>query len=292
MTDTAADILAGLRPLGSDLTPELVQGTYRVVTPHAARLDPAICEASWDHAYGPHPRQRLDVFRPKGTAPRTVVIYVHGGGFSAGDKGGEGKPFFANVGAWATRLGMGAVAMTYRLAPEAQWPDGGRDVAAAVAYLAENSAALFGAAPRVVLVGQSAGATHVADCLTGRGGPRHPAIAGAVLMSGIFDYVRLESRAMADAYFGTDPARFAEHSTLPLLAALDLPLMFTLAELEARTFHDQAMAVVEAFMARTGRWPAMHYLPGHNHISPAPLIGSVADDSGPLIERFIAGLAG
>ena len=84
------DPLAPLRPLGAVLTPDLVQATYRVITPLATALDPAVTRATWDIAYGPHPRNRLDLYRPAGGEPaETLVLFVHGGGFAGGDKGGE-----------------------------------------------------------------------------------------------------------------------------------------------------------------------------------------------------------
>jgi len=39
-----------------------------------------------DVTYGDHPRNRLDLWRPKGAGPFPLVLYIHGGGFRAGDK--------------------------------------------------------------------------------------------------------------------------------------------------------------------------------------------------------------
>ena len=40
-----------------------------------------------DVAYGPHPRNVLDVYKPsRGTSPSPVVIFVHGGAYVGGDK--------------------------------------------------------------------------------------------------------------------------------------------------------------------------------------------------------------
>ena len=282
------DPLAPLRPLGAVLNPDLVQATYRVIAPLAAALDPATTAARYDIAYGPHPRNRLDLYRPAGDAPvETVVLFVHGGGFAGGDKGGEGKPFFANIGQWAASEGFAAVAMTYRLLPDAKWPSGAQDVAAAIAHISENAETLFGTSPRIVLAGQSAGAINVADYLAGRAGPVHAAVAGAVLMSGLYDFTRHDRRTFEDAYFGEAPAQFAAHSTLAALASCPLPLMFTVAELDPPHFQRQAAHLVEIWMAENGAWPLMHYMPGHNHISPAPLIGSAVDTLGPVIARFV-----
>ena len=37
-------------------------------------------------AYGKHPRQMLDVYRPAGTTSAPVLVYVHGGGYVGGNK--------------------------------------------------------------------------------------------------------------------------------------------------------------------------------------------------------------
>jgi len=39
-----------------------------------------------DVTYGDHPRNRFDLWRPKGEGPFPLVLYIHGGGFRAGDK--------------------------------------------------------------------------------------------------------------------------------------------------------------------------------------------------------------
>ena len=45
-------------------------------------------------------------------------MFVHGGGFVAGDKHTPGTPRYELVGAWAARHGWVGVTMTHRLAPE------------------------------------------------------------------------------------------------------------------------------------------------------------------------------
>jgi acetyl esterase/lipase len=52
-----------------------------------------------DVKYGPAERNLLDVFGPEtGTSARPVLIFVHGGGFVAGNKrGSNGSPFYDNI---------------------------------------------------------------------------------------------------------------------------------------------------------------------------------------------------
>ena len=66
---------------------------------------------------------------------KPVLLFVHGGGFIAGDKHTEGSPFYSNIGAWAVKNGFTGVNMTYRLAPANPWPAGIEDIRAAVEFI-------------------------------------------------------------------------------------------------------------------------------------------------------------
>jgi acetyl esterase/lipase len=68
-----------------------------------------------DVAYGEHPRQKLDLYstdRPKAR----VLLFVHGGGFVAGDKASD-PVFYGNVPRYFSHNGYLGVAMNYRPAP-------------------------------------------------------------------------------------------------------------------------------------------------------------------------------
>ena len=71
-----------------------------------------------DVKYGPADRHLLDVFMPEAnSSARPVLIYVHGGGFVAGNKRNPGSPFYDNIMLWAAKNGFVGVNATYRLAP-------------------------------------------------------------------------------------------------------------------------------------------------------------------------------
>jgi acetyl esterase/lipase len=75
--------------------------------------------------YGPLARQRLDVWRTSTTplhAP--VVLYIHGGSWTMGDKREQGRPMLHEF----VRRGWIAVVPNYRLAPRNPWPAQARDV--------------------------------------------------------------------------------------------------------------------------------------------------------------------
>ncbi len=156
------DLWEQLRSLGSELTPAQIQATIALMAPHAARPGPDV-EVHRDVAYGPDPRHRLDVFVPSAGADRApVLVFVHGGGFVMGDKGAPDAPFYNNVGLWAARSGCIGVTMTYRLAPAAPWPAGSEDVGGAVQFLHGDVERWGGDPKNVFVMGQSAGAVHVA----------------------------------------------------------------------------------------------------------------------------------
>jgi acetyl esterase/lipase len=143
-----------------------------------------------DIKYGPADRNLLDVFVPETpSAKRPVLIYVHGGGFVGGDKRAPGSPFYDNVMLWAVKNGFIGVNATYRLAPQAPWPAGAEDLGAVVQWTSDKISERGGDPARVFLMGQSAGAVHVASYVAHtefhkvEGG----GLAGAILLSGIYD---------------------------------------------------------------------------------------------------------
>ena len=106
--------------------------------------------------------QRLDIYTPDAAeAPYGVIVIIHGGGWTVGDKRGE-LPMSAIPGFLA--LGYAVASVNYRLAPDAVFPAQLLDVKAAIRYL-RASAPAFGLDPnRIAVVGESAGG-HLAALL-------------------------------------------------------------------------------------------------------------------------------
>ena len=277
-------VLAALAQWGRDFTMDMIQGTTALFAPLVAVPDEA--RVTRDVIYGPHPRHRLDIFRPKGTAPAPCVLFVHGGGFVMGDKGAAGAPFQNNIGAWAMGEGFVGATMTYRLAPEAKWPDGRNDVISAILHLAEHAEEYLIDPERIFIMGTSAGATHVADTIAAPGDAAGR-IAGAVLLSGIYDMEIAERDQFKPAYYGEDKSTWTKASSLPGLAASPVPCLFTVSELDPPDFQRQATALVSAWVAEKGRWPRIIQLAGHNHLSSASQIGSTIDGLGAEIASFV-----
>jgi len=286
-------IRAQLESLGRDLTPEMLGGTNRLFA-GMIEAPGAGVEITRDLGYGPDPRNRLDIFSTPDARNAPVLVFVHGGGFVMGDKHTEGSPFYSNVGAFAPREGFVGVAMTYRLAPANRFPSGVEDMRAAVSWLRENAAAYGGDPAKIVLCGQSAGAAHVAGYVAHRAFHAVPGggIAGAIMLSGIYDTTTCEPNSFAEAYYGEDRAGWGPASALAGLLNTEIPLLFSVAEFDPADFQRQAAQLAGEWGRTKGEYPPMQRLAGHNHLSPALSIGSPERESGAMIAGFVRRIAG
>jgi acetyl esterase/lipase len=279
-----------MRALGAQFNPDVIQKTLGFYAPRVERPDEM--RVVRDLSYGPDARHRLDLFRPQGQAGnRPVLVFVHGGGFVGGDKGAPEAAFYNNVGAWAAAQGFVGVNVTYRLAPAHPWPAGAQDLAQAVEWLKANIGQHGGDPAQIVLVGQSAGGSHVAGYLAGHHGGTAD-VAGAVMMSAMYDVVNLEHAEMENAYYGTDPSRFAAQSSLKGLIASAIPQLFTVCELEPAKFQMQAKRLVDDWTAAKGALPPLIQLLDHNHLSIIAQVGTPHDTFGPELAAFVRKAAG
>ena len=280
------DVIAQLKTFDPAITPELAERSWALLTPFHEKAGYTAPRIDRDLRYGEHERHRLDVHTSDGPggAARPVVVFVHGGGFTGGDKLIPGTPRYDLFGAWAVRHGYVGVTMTYRLAPGHKWPSGAVDVAAAVAWIRENIAAYGGDPDRIVVGGNSAGAVHVASYVAGHGGTS-AAIRGAALLSGIYRLRTPRPGEPEHAYFGPDPDPASE--TLSGLVASDVPLLFGVAENDPPAFHREAAGVVAAWQEKRGIMPNLVWVEGHNHMT---VIASLTVDEPALgvpLRRFV-----
>jgi acetyl esterase/lipase len=106
-----------------------------------------------DVAYGPEPRQKLDIYTPRGAAPRATVIFIYGGSWKSGT-----KELYRFLGQALTGRGYQVVVADYLLYPQVRYPAFVEDTALAVAWTKANIGARAGRPDRIVLMGHSAGA--------------------------------------------------------------------------------------------------------------------------------------
>jgi triacylglycerol lipase len=288
-----AQISRRIRALGCEISPQAIEGTAALYAPYQEREPYSGVNVARDVSYGPNERHRLDVFQATERKSRAapMLLFVHGGGFVGGDKRTPGSPYNDNVALWAVRHGLVGINMTYRLAPQHPWPAGAEDVAAAVSFLRKNAERYGGDAGRIVLIGTSAGAVHCASYVAH---PEfHPAgdagIAGAVLLSGIYDIVAAPRNPFQAAYFGSDEQQYGRASTIEGMVASRVPLMFVLTEMDPPEFHRQALLLLDAWLARRGRLPYFFHMMGHNHLSSSMHLNSPDGSLGERLLDFIDG---
>lgn len=280
---------AALGRLGPQLTPEMIAETRRLCAADLPADLLSDVDVLRDTSYGSHDRHVLDVYTPKSEAValRPIVLYVHGGGFVAGSKGDDTSPFGPNIGAWAARSGFVGATMNYRLAPEATWPDGADDITAAVRWLQENCAQFGGDFESIVIVGQSAGAMHVADFLGRHRRHPTPRISGAALISCLYDVGAAADLPIHRAYWGDDLATWESKGSVETILETDVPLLLAVAEYDDTQFARQAATITDAWLTQHATFAPMHFLAGQNHLSTVYSIGSTDDALGPLLRDFV-----
>lgn len=269
-TGMPEEIARALREIGPVIAPAETAALYAPLHANAS-LDGVT--VTRDARYGTHERHVLDVFTaaPAGSG-RPVLVFVHGGGFTRGAKSAPGSPFYDNVMRWAASEGLVGVNVNYRLAPQHRWPSGIEDLAAVVAWIERSIAEHGGDLQRIFLWGHSAGAAHVADYLADaeRAG-KDAKIAGAILTSGFYDLG--DEVSTWQAYYGDDVSTYAERSSLPWLAASDVPLLVNDAELDPESFRIETRKLLR--LRDMNRKPTRYvHLAKHSHLSETYAVGT------------------
>lgn len=104
-------------------------------------------------AYGPHERNILDFYKAKGDGPRPLLVYIHGGGWTGGDKKQDPKGFQPYL-----DKGISYAAINYRLTPDNPLPAPVHDAARAIQFIRTKAAEWNIDTKYIALTGGSAGA--------------------------------------------------------------------------------------------------------------------------------------
>ncbi len=173
-----------------------------------------------EFAYGNHKDQTLDLYPAPGATPAPTMIYVHGGGWSKGDKARVGmKASYFNAKGW------NFVSANYRLHPDGAPPKNVEDVAKAIAWVHDHAAERGGDPDKLFIMGHSAGAYLVALVATDmrpmlKAGKDLSVIKGVVALdTQAYDIPELmkDSRgggALYETIFSADPASWKDASPI------------------------------------------------------------------------------
>ncbi|MYA87379.1 MAG: alpha/beta hydrolase [Boseongicola sp. SB0662_bin_57] len=229
--------------------------------------------ARFDVAYGPRPRQRLDVF-PAGTGT-PAHLFFRGGYWRLGEK--EDRRFPAT--AWIPR-GVAWIVPNYRLAPEASLPGILEDAQAAFDWVISNAETCGIDRKQVHLSGNSAGA-QLAAMVAARTAPEN--VASLTLISGLYDLQPLLEEE-PNGWLNLDVETACAMSPVHHLPPPELPVTVSCGGAETEAFRLQSREFAEALRANGN--PVDHFeSPGQNHMEIITEIGTPGTPVFAALER-------
>jgi acetyl esterase/lipase len=252
LSSLSSALMAGCSPAG------LLNGFSRLAGDQA-RL--ALSDAS----FGDDPRLKLDVWVPRGasSAPRPVVVFFYGGGWTSGERGDYGF-----VGRAFAASGFVTIIPDYRLVPQVRFPAFIEDGARAVRWTRDHAAQFGGDPERIDIAGHSAGAYIGAMLALDRhyladAGVDPAAIRAAAVLSGPYDFYPFTEQRSRDALgawprpLETQPIHFVRPDAPPML------LMHGTADTVVRPRNSQRLA---AALKSAGAKAELKLYPGKSHI--------------------------
>jgi len=190
------------------LPPEAVEMARRVVALTTPGMDAMEVTRDLRYTDAPGDHLRMDVYRPPGLAAEArlpAVVFVHGGG-------PDGAPFkemglFRSMGRLVAAQGFVGVTFTARIGyPDTHLALGGADVAAALAHVAVQAAALNVDAERLALYAVSGGGPMLTPYLRDAPAPIRALVAlyPILAIEGVSPYAEAET---AETLAAWDPTR-------------------------------------------------------------------------------------
>ena len=125
----------GMRECVRAALPKLSDSCRNAIGERGASAPPA--PGSRELTYGADPKQRLDLLVPPGTKRAPLLLFVHGGGWSIGDK----RTGAGVKAAHFTAQGWAFASANYRLVPQVSVEQQAADIAAAIAWARSNAVA-------------------------------------------------------------------------------------------------------------------------------------------------------
>lgn len=165
----------------------------------------ATCDKTEGIAYGPDPRQKLDVYVPRPSMENApVVVFFYGGSWNSGSRSD-----YAFVGEALASRGIIAVLADYRLYPQVRYPLFLEDGARAVAWAHEHIRQYSGNPQRLYLMGHSSGAYNVAMLaldpgLLGAVGLSPHNLSGWIGLAGPYDFLPIKNPQVRPVFFWPD----------------------------------------------------------------------------------------
>jgi len=257
--------------------------------PACAALRPGgLTEGARDVFYGPHPRQRMDIYVPSdgANAPKPVVFFVYGGSWANG-----AKETYAFVGEALSARGFVTVIADYRLVPEVRFPSFIEDGALALRFVRDNIARFGGSPGAIHLMGHSAGAYNAMMLTLDKRylaavGMRAGDIRSAIGLSGPYDFLPFDIDVTKEAFGNArDPAQ-----TQPInFARRDAPPIFLATGSEDRTVLPRNSERLALALRKAGaRSVSLKIYPGLDHAGTATALSRILQWRAPILADVVA----
>ena len=242
-------------------------------------IDPAVAPArNIEYVEHAGPKQKLDLFLPKDKTNFPVLVFLHGGGWTSGD-----RALYQPLGNMLAKAGIGVAIPSYRLMPGVKFEEQIADVAASVAWVAKNISSRGGDLSRFFISGHSAGG-HLASLLAldpshlKKHGVDLSIIRGVMSLSGVYDVKEIPRFGDMETRNAASPAEYVRSGLPPFLITYcqwDYPFL----PYQAREF--------SAALKRSFVHTKLVYVPGLSHISEVIHMMDPEDITLKSILRFI-----
>lgn len=232
-----------------------------------------------DLPYGPHKRERLDIF-PAESANAPVQVFFHGGYWKALEK--EVFHFIANG---FIDNGVTTALVNYPLVPQVTMDDLVNACQRAVTWIYHNIANYNGDPDKIYTSGHSAGG-HIVAMLTATNWsifdvPQN-IIKGGCAISGLFNLLPIQLCYLNDE-LSMDKAAARRNSPVFLSPACSTPLIVTVGQRESDEYHAQTRELIDVWSAKGITFTHLP-IPNANHFS---ILDSFVDNKAPLNQAIL-----
>lgn len=229
-------------------------------------------------------KHKLDLFVPEGLQSAPVLLFIHGGGWTSGDKN-----LYSYLGHTFARAGFATVVINYRLSPQVQHPAHIEDVARAFAWTHKNIAQYGGDPAKIFVAGHSAGGHLTALlALDAQYLKAHhltlSAIKGAIPISGVYDVTSPFS--LYRTVFGADPQQRQAASPITHTGPNRPPFLVIYAEFDLPGLEAQARQLVSLLKQNSSETELLK-VSATDHITIIVNIGLSGDPTTEAILKFM-----
>jgi acetyl esterase/lipase len=284
-----AALITGVTALGA-LTPMAFFSPGEIFSSVVGERGPKITRGA---AYGPNPRQKLDVYEPSAPcASGAVVLFLYGGAWTSGERATYGF-----VGSALASRGITTVIADYRLYPEVRFPGFVDDAAQAYAWVAKNFGQASPVAPSrarpIFVMGHSAGA-HSAALITydqsyfTRAGTNLPRPAGFIGLAGPYAFDPTTWPSTKDIFATAKSADSARPVSFVRTGAPPALLLHGAADTTVKLFNSRDLATA---LRQAGTPVEAVEYPGIGHVGLVLTLAGPLRWRAPALEATIAFIA-